>query len=388
MRKKIVLLLILLIIPMIVYADHSNSVSIKCLDSMKVGDGASIDFTIDFKDIKRGSNGSDPSNGFIMYAFEFEYDDSVIDIYDVVAKESWDIVVYKDTNTDKYYLIAELNGTVDSYFCPNKISYCDKAGVSLSFNIKDTDKTSTTIKVTKLGGAFINSDGKTQLTESDVKEVESSINTSHTISLSKYENQVPKNTQEHKIVIEEKKNVNINQEVKKETTETVTKQTNNNSNTKTNTSTTTDDSNEKDESNKAYNNYLKTLEIEGYNIDFVKHQSIYSIEVPVEVRDLKVNAIAEATNAKVEIVGADNLEENNNKIIITVTAENGEEKKYIINIKRIKEDAKEKDSFFEITDEQKKMGLIFAGVIVGIGLIIFIIIRIRDRKIEKGMDKW
>lgn len=145
---------------------------------------------------------------------------------------------------------------------------------------------------------------------------------------------------------------------------------------------------EDEDKDKKYNNYLKTLEIEGYNIDFVKHQSIYSIEVPVEVRDLKVNAIAEATNAKVEIVGADNLEENNNKIIITVTAENGEEKKYIINIKRIKEDAKEKDSFFEITDEQKKMGLIFAGVIVGIGLIIFIIIRIRDRKIEKGMDKW
>lgn len=144
---------------------------------------------------------------------------------------------------------------------------------------------------------------------------------------------------------------------------------------------------EDEEQDKKYNNYLKTLEIEGYSIDFMKHQSIYSIEVPVEVREVKVNAVAEATNAKVEIIGADNLEENN-KIIINVTAENGEVKKYIVNVKRIKEEKKEKGSFFEITDDQKKLAIIFASIILGIGIIIFIIIRIRDRKIEKGMDKW
>lgn len=142
------------------------------------------------------------------------------------------------------------------------------------------------------------------------------------------------------------------------------------------------------QTNKPYNNYLKTLEIEGYKIDFMKHQSIYSIEVPQEVKELKVKAVPEAANAKVEIVGADNLEENNNKIVITVTAENKEEKKYIINIKRIKEEKNDKSSSFEITDDQKKTIAIFAGITAGIGLLIFIIIRIRDRKIEKGMDKW
>ena len=142
-----------------------------------------------------------------------------------------------------------------------------------------------------------------------------------------------------------------------------------------------------DEEEKKYNNYLKTLEIEGYKIDFTKHQSIYSIEVPEEVREVKVNAVAESSKATVEITGADHLEENN-KIILTVTAENKEEKKYIINVKRIKEEKKESGSFFEITDEQKKNAIIFAGIILGIGLLIFIIIRIRDRKIEKGMDKW
>ena len=143
-----------------------------------------------------------------------------------------------------------------------------------------------------------------------------------------------------------------------------------------------------DNSNKKYNNYLKELTIEGYKIDFNKHQSIYTIEVPPEVKEVKVTAIAEATNAKVEVTGADNLEENNNKIIINVTAENNEVKKYIINVKRTKSDKKENESFFEITDDQKKLAIIFASAILGLGLLIFIIIRIRDRKIEKGMNKW
>ena len=138
---------------------------------------------------------------------------------------------------------------------------------------------------------------------------------------------------------------------------------------------------------KKYDYYLKELTIEGYKLDFNAHQFIYSIEVPIEVKELKVNAVPSSSKAKVEITGADNLEENN-KLIINVTAENGEEQKYIVNIKRIEEEKKEKGSFFEITDDQKKIALIFAGVIAGLGLIIYIIIRIRDRKIEKGMDKW
>ena len=145
---------------------------------------------------------------------------------------------------------------------------------------------------------------------------------------------------------------------------------------------------ENDPTQKAYNNYLKILEVEGYKIDFNQHQSIYTIEIPEEVNQLKVNAVAEGVNAKVSITGADNLEENHDKVTIVVTAENKSEKKYIINVKRIKEEKEEKGSFFEITDEQKKMGIIFAGVILGLGLIIFIIIRLRDRKIEKGMNKW
>ena len=75
----------------------------------------------------------------------------------------------------------------------------------------------------------------------------------------------------------------------------------------------------------------KDLSVILYKIDFNKHQSIYTIEVPPEVKEVKVTAIAEATNAKVEVTGADNLEENNNKIIINVTAENNEVKKYIMS---------------------------------------------------------
>ena len=150
---------------------------------------------------------------------------------------------------------------------------------------------------------------------------------------------------------------------------------------------TTINDNTTDDSNKTYDNYLKSLEIEGYKIDFNKHQSIYKIEVAKEVRELKIEAIPESNNAKVEIVGADNIDENN-KIIINVTAENGEVKKYIININRIKDEKKDNSFLFEITEDQKKMGIIFSSIVLGLGIIIFIIIRIRDRKIEKGINKW
>ncbi len=387
MKKVIVLLLMMFIFPIVVYAERSNSVSIKSTSNMKVGDISSLDFTVDFKDINRASSEDQPSNGFLVYIFELEFDDSTIDIYDIVANDSWDVTMYKDANSGKYYVEGHLNGNMDSKFCPNKVSYCDSATVSLSFGIKETDKTSTTVKVTKLAGIFINTDGKNQISESDLKTTVFSIDTNFTISISKYEEQPRPKDNTPKFVIEEKSNVNLQQEIKKETETSVKKKTTT-TNTNTNSNPNKKDDDSTDISNKAFNNYLKSLEIEGYSIDFNKHQSIYSIEVPQEVNELKVNAIAEATNAKVEVVGANNLEENNNKIVITVTAENKDEKKYIINVKRIKEERKNNNDFFEITDDQKKLAIIFAGIIVGIGILAFIIIRIRDRKVEKNMDKW
>ena len=399
MKKRIiVVLLLILFLPIFTNAESSNTLEIRSVKYVKTGDKFQLITSTYFKDVNNpvlNKSSSSFTTGLYMFAFQFEFDEDVLEITGSEGENNvWNTAVYKSDG--KYYLLAELNlNSKNSLFCSNEISYCNAANVFVNFNIKDTDKTSSNIKIVHMEGALLTSDGVSELKDEDVKFVEQSLNVVHKLEITKGETS-SQTTNSNPSIVEEK-NINIGNEIKKETSETVSKQPtiNNNSNKKTNTTTntTTDNNtnnqqNEEDQSNKAYNNYLKTLEIEGYRIDFSKHQSFYTIYVPIEVKELKVNAVAESSKATVNITGADNLEENNNKIVIEVTAENKDVKKYIINVKRIEDKAEEKSSSFEITEDQLKTAGIFAGIVAGIGLIIFIIVRIRDRKIEKGMDKW
>ena len=88
------------------------------------------------------------------------------------------------------------------------------------------------------------------------------------------------------------------------------------------------------------NNYLDSLEVEGYDLDkdFDKEIENYSITVPSDVDEVTVNAVAEdEDNATVTIEGNDNLQPGENTITITVEAENGEEKVYTITVTKEEE---------------------------------------------------
>ena len=135
------------------------------------------------------------------------------------------------------------------------------------------------------------------------------------------------------------------------------------------------------------NYHLKELKIDGYEIDFDKYKNIYSIEVPKDINSLDITATPEGSKAKVTITGADNLQENNYKVTIEVTSEEGESKTYIINVSQIKEETKKNENGFIITDDQIELGKYILIGIAGVLLIIFIIVKIRDLKVEKGIDK-
>ena len=79
------------------------------------------------------------------------------------------------------------------------------------------------------------------------------------------------------------------------------------------------------------NNYLKSLSVEGYEIDFDKSTLEYSIEVENDVE--KVKATTEDGNASVSGTGEKEVTEGNNKLEVKVTAENGNERTYVINVK-------------------------------------------------------
>lgn len=82
------------------------------------------------------------------------------------------------------------------------------------------------------------------------------------------------------------------------------------------------------------NNYLKALEIDGYDIDFDKLVTEYIIKVSSDVKSLDIKAIAEDSRASVEITGNENFKTGDNTVTITVTAENGDVKVYKITVNK------------------------------------------------------
>ena len=83
--------------------------------------------------------------------------------------------------------------------------------------------------------------------------------------------------------------------------------------------------------NGSNNNYLKSLIIKGIelNTSFNKENTTYFIKV-TNTSNLKITATAEDSSAKVAVVGNDNLKQGTNKILISVTAENGDIRYYRI----------------------------------------------------------
>lgn len=79
------------------------------------------------------------------------------------------------------------------------------------------------------------------------------------------------------------------------------------------------------------NNYLSSLEIEGVSLNttFNKEKTTYFIETTGKT-ELKVNTEKEDSTSKVYITGNENLKTGDNKILISVTAENGDVRYYRI----------------------------------------------------------
>ncbi len=87
------------------------------------------------------------------------------------------------------------------------------------------------------------------------------------------------------------------------------------------------------------NNNLKSLSVDGYTLSpaFSKNTLEYSLELENDIRSIKVNAIKEDNKASIKGGGVYTLQEGQNDIVITVTAENGNAKNYTIhaNVKEL-----------------------------------------------------
>lgn len=84
------------------------------------------------------------------------------------------------------------------------------------------------------------------------------------------------------------------------------------------------------------NNYLSSIEITGYELtpDFSKTNDTYFLTVGNDIENIEINAIVEDGNASLCIYGNTELVEGNNKVLICVTAENGNVRTYRIYVTR------------------------------------------------------
>lgn len=122
----------------------------------------------------------------------------------------------------------------------------------------------------------------------------------------------------------------------------------NNTNSNSATKTATKSTSSSTTSTKSSNAYLSKLQInqEGLTPNFNKNKTSYAVTVGENVNDLKVTAVAEDSKSKVAISGNTGLKNGDNKVYITVTAQDGTKKVYIITVTKTG-DANKSNSYLQ-----------------------------------------
>lgn len=344
------------------YTTSISGASISGGDSAVTGGTFQESFHVNFSNLKKGST---DTLGIWLVAFELDFDESVFSVESIPNNGStWDTMIYREDG--EIYVISEF---VDDHYgnsCVDGILYCADYLVNLQFYVKDTTATSSTIKMKQIsaGGFPVSGDMNASYSTDDMVEIEYANEASKVISITKLTN----------TEIKVPENIISNSTPKVEAPVST-----NNTNTSTN-------------HEKSNNKYLASLSVENYNIDFSKDTKIYSIDISKDINKLNITAIPEDSKSTVEVKGADNLKDNDYKITIKVTAENGDKNTYYVYAD-IPEDVKATD--LKKDEEKKKFTLdkktiIFisiGGSLIIIGIIIFAIRnRINDKKIDKELD--
>ncbi len=119
------------------------------------------------------------------------------------------------------------------------------------------------------------------------------------------------------------------------------------------------------------NNYLKSLNIKDFDIDFNKNTLEYKLKVKSNVRFLDITAVAEDYRSRVEINGNEEFKEGENVVSIKVTAEDGSVREYkvLVDKETAKDDAVVEEENTGITE---KVVIIVLIVLVVLGLLYLI----------------
>lgn len=134
------------------------------------------------------------------------------------------------------------------------------------------------------------------------------------------------------------------------------------------------------------NNYLKSLEVDGQEIEFDKYTNEYKITVKNDVTSLDIKALAEDTGARVEITGNEGFEEGENIVTITVTAENGTTREYKLIVTK----EEKKQVVTDIDDSSntaEKIVIIVLIILVVLGLLYLIFKKDDEEEVQTTVKK-
>ena len=242
--KKIIILLLFLV-PFSVKASTASirSASISGMDTVSVGTEFSEDFKINFSNIKKGTT---DTLGIWIIVFELEYDEDIFTVENISTDGGvWNSTIYKEGN--KTYVLSEFNKDPYHNSCVDSTLYCADYIVSIKFYVKNTDKTSSIIKMKDIGaGVFqVSGDSDVEYDTDDMIELEYSSQASKSININKTEN----------VEINEPKSIISSSKPNIQKPEVSSNAIKSNSVSKT-------------ENKKSSNNTLKSLEIINYDIDF------------------------------------------------------------------------------------------------------------------------
>lgn len=130
---------------------------------------------------------------------------------------------------------------------------------------------------------------------------------------------------------------------------------------------------------KSTNNYLELITISSGSISFSKDKLIYDVVVKNNVKNILISAKTEDEKAKVEGDGRFNLNIGNNTIKINVTAEDGTQRTYTLNIYREYETKIENDNIADKNNNIIKYIGISLGVLVVIVASVTIYKKVKDK---------
>lgn len=369
MKKRLLfILMVLFLIPFInINAASINRVDVSGTNSARVGDKFRLTFHIGYSGIQKGSNNTMGVGGVL---YNISFDDSVFLITNI-SSNGFDTQI--GSSNGEYYIVSTINESNSNNKCTDEVLYCSDYEATITFYVKDTDKKSSGIKISN-GSAVLFQVGS-DYDEEDAVVITSSSESTQLINITKPES----------VVVEEPKSI-VSDSVSKNI---VSNSENKISKVKQNTTIKNVTTTKKNNSNPS-NNYLASLRIKEHKINFDKEVLEYKIYIDDKVNTIDVEATSESETSTINIIGADDLRNNDYKVLVEVTAKDGSKKTYTINVERDKvqkvnknEDDNDK---FKIDKKIVRIIVILAIGVLIIGIIYFVITHRQNKKLNKMLD--